>query len=220
MNIIHVEASGNAKTGLTSATYAPQSTCPPTCPFKGNGCYAERGNMNIHTARINKKARGVSILALAREEADAINKGSIRLDMRVHVVGDCATPSAAKLVGGAMADRDKRAAGPVAWTYTHAWRTVPKTAWQGARVMASVEDPKDVPRAHAKGYAVACVVPSFDGPALPDGFQGIPCLYQTRGIQCVDCRLCLEPDRLHAKKRVILFAPERNTRATVLRVLP
>jgi hypothetical protein len=40
-----------------SATYVSQETCPADCPLLNNGCYAEIGNVGIHTRRLNKQAK-------------------------------------------------------------------------------------------------------------------------------------------------------------------
>src|SRR5262245_20215952 len=49
-----VENSENAKTGLVSATYASQESCPADCPFRGAGCYAEGSRVGFHTRRLNR----------------------------------------------------------------------------------------------------------------------------------------------------------------------
>lgn len=60
--VIVVERSEDAKLsdpdGLgVSATYVAQESCPESCPLLGNGCYAETGNVGIHTNRINAQAK-------------------------------------------------------------------------------------------------------------------------------------------------------------------
>ena len=62
MPVIVVENSGDRKLsdgkGLgVSATYAPQQTCPQTCPLMKNGCYAEVGRVGLHTHRLNAQTR-------------------------------------------------------------------------------------------------------------------------------------------------------------------
>jgi hypothetical protein len=41
-----------------SATYVSQQSCPDDCPLLGNGCYAETGNVGIHTNRLNRQVDG------------------------------------------------------------------------------------------------------------------------------------------------------------------
>lgn len=53
--------SANKKLGGLPASMQSQSTCPDRCSFKGNGCYAEAGNVGIHFRAISRGDRGVGI---------------------------------------------------------------------------------------------------------------------------------------------------------------
>ena len=197
VSVTAVEVSKNTKTGLVSATYASQASCPASCPHKGSGCYAEVGLTKFTTNRVNRGAvKGP--LAIARLEADAIDTLTGALDLRVHVVGDCKTPAAAKLVAAAMA-RHRRKQGRRAWTYTHAWRTVPRKAWLGESVLASCETAGQVKEANARGYAAAIVVAKFESEKAytTEGLRIIPCPNQTsRGLTCLECGICMNADAL------------------------
>ena len=188
---IAVEVSKNAKTGPVSATYASQSSCPTVCPLRGAGCYAESGPMAFTTRRLNRHVATVD--ETAREEADAIDTLTGSYPLRVHVVGDCPTDSAARTVSAAV-ERYVNRGGQSAWTYTHAWRTVERESWgESIAVRASCESLADVRAAKARGYSTAMVVAEHpaDGRAYTaGGIKIIPCPEQTRGIACVDCRLC------------------------------
>src|SRR3954470_158938 len=162
-----VEQSGDVK--LTnhfnvSATWVPQITCHDDCPLKRNGCYAEVGRAGIQTHRLNGRAyrtkKGGRFLQkmLAQQEAKAIRGLSGKRKLRVHVVGDCATAFAARLIGSAMVAHTKKF-GKAAWSYTHSWRAVARTAWAGASVLASCELPEQVEQAKARGYAAVLIVP-------------------------------------------------------------
>lgn len=50
--------SSNAKTGKMPVSTSPKSTCPKSCPFKGNGCYAEGGPLQIHWNKVSNNERG------------------------------------------------------------------------------------------------------------------------------------------------------------------
>ena len=41
--VIWTAKSSNKKTGPMPVSTTSSETCPTTCPFKGNGCYAESG---------------------------------------------------------------------------------------------------------------------------------------------------------------------------------
>lgn len=187
--VIAVEKSNNKKIGVMSATYVSQESCPTSCVLYRNGCYAESGTMGIHTNRLNKVPPS-SPEAIAQAEADAIDGLTGRLPLRVHVVGDCSTPEAARIVGSAMVRHEAKHGQP-AYTYTHAWREVAHADWQGATVLASCETVEQVQDARARGYATALVVQSSSG--LPRGQGMVKCPNQINGTTCVDCGLCLNP---------------------------
>jgi hypothetical protein len=52
--------SGNAKTGPIAVSTSSRATCSPTCPFLGNGCYAETGPLLLHWRKVTEGIRGVS----------------------------------------------------------------------------------------------------------------------------------------------------------------
>lgn len=58
--------SGNAKTGPIPVSTSSQSTCP-TCPLKGNGCYAESGPLRLHWNKVSGGARGGDLAQLCGE---------------------------------------------------------------------------------------------------------------------------------------------------------
>lgn len=184
---IAVEKSKNAKTGEVSATYASQSSCPRSCPLMGAGCYAESGPCNMTTQRLNRSPVQ-SPIEVALEEAAAIRTLSGKRPLRVHVVGDCRTNEAAIHVSRAMADYPN-----ASWTYTHAWRDVDVESWNGQHVTASCETFEAVEEAYAKGYKSTAIVL-----AEPDS-RAIMCPQQTKGVQCVDCKLCWTE---HAKRPI------------------
>lgn len=219
--ILAKDISQNAKTGPASVTYASQKSCPRDCPFLNNGCYAEHGKTGIITKRLNASTVK-DPNEIARVEADhikALADNGPRIDLRVHVVGDSRTPKAAQLVGGAMADYERRT-GRSAWTYTHAWKRVKAGNWRGANVLASCESPRDVKRANAMGYVASLVVPEFKTHKTYeiDGVKLVPCPYQTRGVQCVKCRLCLDVERLRAAGLTVGFEPHGTRRKMVARI--
>ena len=50
--------SGNKKTGPIPVSTTSQSTCPASCPLKGNGCYAESGPLALHWKAVSQGERG------------------------------------------------------------------------------------------------------------------------------------------------------------------
>lgn len=202
-----VNISKNEKVGIAHATYVSQKSCPTTCPLLNAGCYAEHGNIAFHLRRMNKAAEALGALELARLEADAIEaKLSGSLDLRIHVVGDCTTNEAASIVSQAALSKLRSSKKP--WSYSHAWRSVDRSAWGDVSVLASCETPAQVVEAQDRGWATAMIVDKFQGDKLyTDGqLKVLPCPNQTREVKCVDCRLCLGDTRLRDKGITIGFA--------------
>lgn len=209
---------GGTRAAPVAATYASQSSCPTTCAFLGNGCYAESGHTAFTTRRLNKAA--ATPLAIAQAESREI--AALPQDgrpLRLHVVGDARTKAAARILGAASA-----AYAGVVWTYTHAWRRARRSDWGASvSVLASVETVADAKLAMRAGYAVAMVVDTFKhSRAYPisKGLKGIPCPQQTgAATDCATCKLCWRDKALRAARSVILFAAHgsgaRKVRAAI-----
>lgn len=202
-----VETSSNRKVGAVSVTMAAQQSCPAACPLRKAGCYAESGPQGIHTARMNRAGEGSSPEDVARAEAAAILGLSGTKPLRLHVVGDCATEAAARIVSDASATYAARHGQPV-WTYTHAWRTVPRDAWGGVSVLASCETREDVAKAAARGYAAAIVTPAHGQRKAwrAEGSTFVPCPAASgAAADCASCMLCARDTANLAARRVIVF---------------
>lgn len=217
--VIYVSDSGNEKlmgSKKVDATYVSiKASCPKDCPLMGNGCYAQLGNVGIHTHRIDKEAEGFTTVDAARAEAKAIDAsykgGAVPAGraMRLHVAGDSRTRKGTALINNSVKRWKIRGGGDV-WSYTHAWRNVPRKAWSHVSMLASVSNVSEVAEARAQGYAPAIVVPEHpsDKAFKLDGCdtKWIPCPAQTREVGCSDCRLCFNADRLFHGNFGIAFA--------------
>lgn len=216
---IYVSDSGNAKlmgSHKVDATYVSiQASCPKDCSLMGEGCYAQLGNVGIHTHRLDEEAKGMSALQAARAEAHAIdNSYQGRMvpwgrPLRLHVAGDSRTLAGTRIINNAVGRWQDRGGGPC-WSYTHAWRNVPKEDWSNVSMLASVDSLAEVKNAHMQGYAPAIVVaehPSDRAYYLNGSdVKWIPCPAQTREVGCSDCRLCFDADRLERGNFGIAFA--------------
>lgn len=215
----YVSGSKNTKllgSKKVDATYASiESTCPKTCPLKGEGCYAQLGYVGIQSHRLDAEADGLSSLQVAKAEATAIDNAyqgkefPQGRDMRIHVAGDASTKASARLINSAVG-RWKKRGGGAAWSYTHAWRTVPRNRWSNVSMLASVSNVEEAYECWNHGYAPAIVVdqhPSDKAYKLEGSdTKWIPCPAQTREIGCTDCRLCFNADRLREGNFGIAFA--------------
>lgn len=207
-----------------SATYVAQQSCPE-CVLRGNGCYAETGPMAWGTTtQVNKAGKGKTPFQLAQIERRMIQMHAVDLDaigrpLRLHVVGDCKTPAAAREVAKGAEVWNKTTGGKV-WTYTHAWGKVERKHWGDVSVLASVEDIRDLSKAWHRGYAPAMIVPRFENGAKAwklGEWNVIPCPEQTLGIGCRKCGLCMRDSWLRESKSVIGFRPHGARAKTVLR---
>lgn len=221
MSVLAVEKSVNAKTGPCSATYVSQSSCPDDCALRGSGCMAEHGILGMRVQKLNDHApiTGADLAAL---EAYAIERLTGPRALRLHIVGDCVTDTAARLVAAAARQHTRKHSQPV-WTYTHAWRTVRRASWTGVSVLASCESPADTAVAANRGYASALLVDAFPGRTVyaVGDTRIIPCPAQTtRGVTCTSCRLCWDDHRLLNAGLTIGFAAHGSGRPRALRTLP
>lgn len=192
--------------------------------LRNNGCYAQTGPVGFTTRRLDRGATKSAPTLTAKQEARAIDcafsgrdvpQDGVRggRDLRLHTAGDASTPAAASILGAA-AKRWKARKGGDVWTYTHAGKAVPRSAWGAAvSVLASVDRIEDVPAVRAQGYAVARYVASFPSTRAWDesGMRWIPCPAQTRdNVGCADCRLCMDSEGLRARNTGIVFAAHGN----------
>lgn len=76
--------SNNVKTGKIPVTYSSKKTCPSTCAFKGNGCYAESGPVAIFWAALTQGFYSITWNALCAF-ISALPKGAL---WRHNVAGD------------------------------------------------------------------------------------------------------------------------------------
>ncbi len=216
---IHVADSGNTKimgSKKVDATYAAiKHTCPSSCPLKDEGCYAQTSFTGIVNRRNERRAKGSSPVDVARAEAKAIddsyNGGPVPQGraLRLHVAGDSRTLLGTRILNKSIG-RWKQRGGGDCWSYTHAWRHVPREEWSNVSILASIQSTSEVEEARAQGYAPSIVVPehptdkAYKLPGSDTTF--IPCPNQTRGIGCTDCNLCMKADWLYETNRGIAFS--------------
>ena len=184
------------KLGPMHVTHAPQQTCPQECPFYPDTVDDVSDGERMEVA-----------LDLAVEEANLIDQLSGERDARIHVVGDSQTKYAAETVGNAMVRFEERT-GRTAYTYTHAWRTVPYAAWGGANVIASCETADDIRYARdVMGYPSCEWTYMFHDNRkvhMRDGIKVLPCPNQFNSdVTCSMCMACANTDMLKEKQLVI-----------------
>ena len=206
--------SGNAKTGVVSATYAPIQSCPDTCAFKDSGCYGQNGPCGRVFNRVTKNTDKLKLTLtdIARHEAKGIDGLPGELPLRLHVTGDCPTDESASIVSDACEHYSAKTDQPV-WAYTHAWKTVNRDSWGGVNVLASVETASQALEAHSKGYTVAWVIP-LDKIAdtvqqcAKMGLNAKLCNSFANKAKCTQCRICFNTD---VSKVDVVLLPTHGT---------
>ena len=220
-SVTFVNKSSNKKVGNIAVTYAPiNPTCPDTCELKNNGCYAELSFVGMINKRLEKDVKNSTPTEIAKMEAELIDnsfKGSTipsRRPLRLHVSGDTKTRSGARYLSAAAKRWLSRQGGPV-FTYTHAWKVVPRKSWSNVSILASVDSIKDANKAFKEGYAPAIVVTEFPKNKAfqlkGSKIKFLPCPAQLKeDINCEKCKLCMKADWLHENKMGIAFAIHSN----------
>jgi hypothetical protein len=189
--------SSNAKTGPIPVSTSSKETCPATCSFRSNGCYAESGPLALHWAAVTHGVRGVpwpDFLNAIR----ALPQGQL---WRHNQAGDLYAPGTrigqAALRQLVDANRGKRG-----FTYSHHPLTRSTIAAfkaataDGFTVNASCESEAAADAAVTHGLRAVYVVPSTDTRRIwrsTDGNTVVKCPAQVHdGMTCKRCKLCAQ----------------------------
>jgi hypothetical protein len=182
-----------------AATYAPQVTCPPSCKFYPKIQGDIGGELRIQVQ-----------IDAAIIEAKKIDALCADVHCRLHVVGDASNLEAVRIISDAMNRYEARSPnGSMAYTYTHAWDepySVPESAWQGARVLASCESDADIKRARAMGYACEITYPQHIARKIHQRGETVvlPCPNNfNKDVTCSMCMKCADIDLLKTRNWAI-----------------
>ena len=202
------------------ATYTSITrSCPKDCSLMSEGCYAQLSYVGMTTRRLDEEASSLSTLQVAQAEAfviDSSHDGSTippHRTLRLHVGGDSRTLGGTRLINKAVGRWLERG-GESVFSYTHAWKKVPRHEWSNVSMLASVSNVTEAVQAREQGYVPAIVVSEFDSTKafkLGDSdTKWIPCPAQTKpagkDIACTDCKLCFNTERLYQGNFGIAFA--------------
>lgn len=191
--------SGNRKLGGIPAVMSSEDTCPRSCPFRGSGCYAERGRIRIHWRKLKRRQLGTS-LAKVCKDIKRLPYGSIwRYATAGDLPGKWGRISAPGLRALVEANRGRKG-----WTYTHKpWSKrnldlIREANARGFTVNLSTEGLQHADRGAALGLPVVCVLPEDfkRGDRTPEGRAVIGCPEETTpGMDCAHCGICQKKDR-------------------------
>jgi len=199
------KVSSNAKTGPIPVSTSSRATCSPSCPFMGNGCYAESGPLALHWAKVTKGERGTSlrqfVAAIMALPSDQLWRHNQSGDLP-HTFGRISRRFVRQII---EANRGKRG-----YTYTHHdpnlgenLSLLRQANRQGFRINLSTESEAAADRAITSGVPAVLAVPSSETRTTwttPGGNRVLVCPAQRSDSKtCADCQLC------HTRgKRVII----------------
>ena len=106
--------SKNAKVGKMAVTTSTATTCPTSCPFKSNGCYADSGPLKLHWDKVTKGDRGDDWSTFIDKIKDLPTGSKWRHNQAGDLPGDMEKLDDEKCVELAKANKGKRG-----FTYTH-----------------------------------------------------------------------------------------------------
>ena len=217
------EKSGNKKTGPILTTKTEKKTCPKSCPLYDVACYAQYGPLAWHWKAMEqgKNARGKPINTSWDRAMNLIAKQKPGSLWRYGEAGDLPGENE-KIDYRLMLQLIKANQGKRGFTYTHKYK-----------LKANLDKIKRVNRTHFTinlsandpGHAdqlikleigpVVCLLPHDQrkNSKTPNGVNVIVCPAVTKGITCLNCKLCSIKDRNFvigfpghgpAKKRIAL----------------
>jgi NTP pyrophosphatase (non-canonical NTP hydrolase) len=214
---IAVQDSKNSKVGDVAVTYVTTASCPKTCKLLNKGCYAQGGHCAFTTNRLDREASKRNRLRpidIARAEAKEIDKLPANKPLRLHIVGDCRTIGAAKVLADAAENYKRRSSKmntPPVWTYTHSWKTIPRSAWGWISVLASCETMEEAEQAYSRGYTPAMIrYKPFKGTISYRGWELTACREMSEGVTCDKCRICMNATPWTVDKKIVCFFPHGN----------
>jgi len=188
-------SSGNAKTGPIPVSTSSADTCPESCPFRSQGCYAKSGPLALHWLKITAGNRGLDWDDFC-SAIGALPRGSL---WRHNQAGDLPgvgeqidTVALSQLVG---ANKGKRG-----WTYTHKHSTeTNREAIRSANANGFTINLSANTLTHADELAetncgpVVVVLPSeqINNTTTPGGRKVVICPATVRDdVTCASCGLC------------------------------
>ena len=192
--------SANRKTGCMPVSTSPAQTCPASCPFKGNGCYAEGGPLKMHWDKVSAGQRGTDWSNFLGSIAKLPNGTTWRHNQAGDLCGSANTIDHSALKELVAANKGKNG-----YTYTH-------------YTMNDESNRKAVREANAQGFTINLSAESLTqadelldldiGPVAltmtsaaqstvtPKGRKVVVCPAQTNeAITCAQCRLCAKSNR-------------------------
>lgn len=201
MNYHITRVSSNEKTGPIPVTTTSSDSCPPSCPFKGSGCYGESGPLAIHWNATSREERGGSLVDLVMAIASMPNGQLWRHNQAGDLCGKGERVNWRDLSKLVSANAGKRG-----FTYTHKYVDTRNHAHikaandRGFTVNLSANSLGHADELSVLGIGpVVCVLPStvdYKSTVTPAGRRVVVCpATHTDGFNCAKCGICANGDR-------------------------
>lgn len=218
MSLVHLTPiSNNAKTGPIPVSTSSRQSCPDTCGFKGQGCYAENFPLSQHWNAVSDGRRGMAWPEFV-DEISRLRKGQLwRHNQAGDLVGTGDVIDKVALRQLAVANKGKRG-----FTYTHYpmvgenLRVVRAANRAGFTVNVSADTLAQAEALWKKGLPTVAVVPrGWRGSKTPGGMPVTLCPAQILDdMSCAVCQLCQKADR----RAIVAFEAHGARRKVVERI--
>lgn len=186
--------SRNEKTGPIPVSTTSEDTCPDSCPFKNNGCYASYGPLKMHWAKVSSGER----TSMWKDFLDQIKRLPKAQLWRHNQAGDL--PGEGDSIDRGLLQQLTRAnRGRRGFTYTHKPPTeanleaIREANEGGFTVNLSANSLAHADELLAAGAGPVVAVVAGDAPrtgTTPGGARYITCPAQLGDTDCNRCGLC------------------------------
>ena len=201
------DKSSNKKVGPIPVSTSSRLNCPPTCPYNGNGCYADGGPLAIHWRKVTEGERGLSWDEFLRK-VEAFPNGQLWRHNQAGDLLDINTQAGINQLAE-LAVSSRHAKG---FTYTHhpikglaAAEAIRFAKDYKFTVNMSCETEAQADYHISKGRFAVLTVPQSENRKLyvtDGGNRVMLCPQQTNPtVTCATCQLCYKRD----PKQIIAF---------------
>jgi hypothetical protein len=193
--------SSNVKVGKIPVTTSSRNTCPESCPFQKNGCYADSGPLSLHWNKVSEgDKRSISFDEFIKA-IESIPEGQLwRHNQAGDLVGE-----GESIDGGCLEKLISANRGKKGYTYTHKvndernFKLIKKSNDEGFTINLSANSLDHADSLKELNVGPVVVVLPYDetnNVMTPKGNKVILCpATQKDGVSCSSCKLCQKANR-------------------------
>ena len=223
MKFHFVKKSGNKKTGFMPVTYNSRLSCPDSCIFKNNGCYADNYHTALNWDKVTSGKRGGTFKELL-QNIKSLKPGTI---WRACVAGDIPSNNKGEISRTYIKGITEANHGLKGYTYTHNRLDIGenisllKTAnKQGFTVNISTETEAAADNAVLNSLPAVIVVKSTEKRRSwftknKNKILVCPAQDEAKNVNCIDCGLC----QSRPKNLIIAFLAHGNMSKLIDKIL-